>query len=129
MKKIICIFLSIMIVLNLILSLNFLLKERVVLNLNSENREIIRQDLNYTRNLDSIKKIGIGKGWHSDEMYFYYSFGRVETELIPEGNKSVGNLMNYIDENGYSLDRVAFILFCSSIVYVIIIIVVYNVNL
>ncbi len=120
-RKIIFISLIIIVILNLFWSIKLILKEQIIIKVNDENREIIYEAFDKkVENVDKIRKVGVGQGWHSGELYVYYSLGKTETLLITEG-MSYGEIPidSYIRENGYNLDKTGLILMGVSILIII----------
>ena len=92
-----------------IFAFSYFLKEGYAININSKNKEIVKETLNGEINkTDDITKIILGQGWHSGELTIYHSFGKTETLYITEGMFKLGELESYIRENGYNLDNVGF---------------------
>ena len=125
-RKIIFIILILIVILNLFLSIKLILKEQVIIKVNDENREIIYEAFDKkVENANKIRKVGVGQGWHSGELYVYYSFGKTERLLIREG-MSYGEIPidSYIRENGYSLDNIGLILIGVSILIIMYLIII-----
>ena len=81
-----------------------------MINVNSENKEIVREALNgQIDNIDDITKIKLGNGWHQGNLTIYHSSGKTEILSITEGMFKLGDLEEYISQNGYNLSNVAFI--------------------
>ena len=96
-------------ILGVIFAFSYFLKEGYAININSKNKEIVKETLNGEINkTDDITKIILGQGWHSGEFTIYHSFGKTETLYITEGMFKLGELESYIRENGYNLDNVGF---------------------
>ena len=96
-------------ILGVIFAFSYFLKEGYLININSKNKEIVKETLNGEINkTDDITKIILGQGWHSGELTIYHSFGKTETLYITEGMFKLGELESYIRENGYNLDNVGF---------------------
>ena len=95
-------------ILGVVFAFSYFLKEGYAININSKNKEIIKETLNGEINKTSdITKIILGQGWHSGELTIYHSFGKTETLYITEGMFKLGELESYIKENGYNLDNVS----------------------
>lgn len=120
-RKIIFIILIIIVILNLFLSIKLILKEQIIIKVNDENKKIIYEAFDKkVDNVNKIRKVGVGQGWHSGELYVYYSFGETETLLITEGmNYGEIPIDSYIRENGYSLDKIGLILTGISVLIII----------
>ena len=72
-KKYIILVLLIISLFNLIWSFNIIITEARFINVNNENREIIKDTLKDSGiRTTGIRKIGIGQGWHRHSMYIYY---------------------------------------------------------
>ncbi|MFR2788063.1 MAG: hypothetical protein ACLTBX_04670 [Clostridia bacterium] len=96
-------------ILGVIFAFSYFLKEGYAININSKNKEIVKETLNGEINkTDDITKIILGQGWHSGELTIYHSFEKTETLYITEGMFKLGELESYIRENGYNLDNVGF---------------------
>ncbi len=96
-------------ILGVIFAFSYFLKEGYAININSKNKEIVKETLNGEINkTGDITKIILGQGWHSGELTIYHSFGKTETLYITEGMFKLGELESYIKENGYNLDNVGF---------------------
>lgn len=96
-------------ILGVIFAFSYFLEEGYAININSKNKEIVKETLNGEINkTDDITKIILGQGWHSGELTIYHSFGKTETLYITEGMFKLGELESYIRENGYNLDNVGF---------------------
>lgn len=114
--KYIPIFLIIVSILGIIYSFTIITQEQKYLDVTDENREIIYNALNgKVKNINLIKKVAVGQGWHTGELYIYYKHGTSENIPIYEGAK-MGNIDGYIRQNGYSLDNVALIIGFISII-------------
>ena len=59
---------------------------------------------------DNITKIILGQGWNSGKLTIYHSFRKTETLYITEGMFKLGELEDYIKENGYNLDNAGLVL-------------------
>ena len=96
-------------ILGVIFAFSYFLEEGYAININSKNKEIVKETLNGEINkTGDITKIILGQGWHSGELTIYHSFGKTETLYITEGMFKLGELESYIKENGYNLDNVGF---------------------
>lgn len=96
-------------ILGVIFAFSYFLEEGYAININSKNKEIVKETLNGEINkTGDITKIILGQGWHSGELTIYHSFGKTETLYITEGMFKLGELESYIRENGYNLDNVGF---------------------
>ncbi|MFR0823420.1 MAG: hypothetical protein ACLU84_00010 [Clostridia bacterium] len=110
MKKLNCV-LIIVAILGIVSSISFFSKEGYAINVNSNNKEIVSKSLDgEIENIDNVSKVILGQGWHSGELIIYHSFGKAETLYVTEGKFNLGELEQYIRENGYSLDNIGFIL-------------------
>ena len=107
---------------SLITAFNLMIKEQLVLNINSRNRENFINAIKDDKidNVNSITKVALGQGWHSGELYIYYKFGKVKEITISEGNFDYVNLEKYVREDGYSLDNIANVYLVVSILSLII---------
>ncbi len=86
-------------------------KEGYAININSKNKEIIKETLSgEIDNTDNITKIVLGQGWNAGKLTIYHSFGKEETLYTTEGMFKLGELERYIKENGYNLDNIGFVL-------------------
>ena len=100
--------LSLIIIMFLLYSFSLYFEEKIVLKVDSSNKEKIEKCLaNYTENVDFIEKVAAGHGWNSGHVYLYNYFGGVEELIVSDGDSKLGELDSYIRENGYSLDAVA----------------------
>lgn len=115
-------------IISFIISLNMFSKERIVFNVNYENRSFFKESVKNDdiSDIDSITKVELGQGWHSGELYIHHSFGKTEKIIITEGNFKFTNLQRYVKEYGHNLDNYAKILFIISIVSLIISIVLFK---
>lgn len=96
-------------ILGVIFAFSYFLEEGYAININSKNKEIVKETLNGEINkTGDITKIILGQGWHSGELTIYHSFEKTETLYITEGMFKLGELESYIRENGYNLDNVGF---------------------
>lgn len=110
MKKINYI-LIIVAILGYILAVSVFNTEGVVLKVNSKNRDIIYQSLKEEiENPDNVTKIILGQGWNSGKLKIYHSFKNTETLYVTEGMFKLGELEKYVEENGYNLDNIGFVL-------------------
>ena len=115
-KKYIILVLLIISLFNLIWSFNIIITEARFINVNNENREIIKDTLKDSGiRTTGIRKIGIGQGWHRHSMYIYYYFGTTTELYIGEGSKY------NIPGEEYSMDLIAVITGCTSLLILFII--------
>ena len=115
-KKYIILVLLIISLFNLIWSFNIIITEARFINVNNENREIIKDTLKDSGiRTTGIRKIGIGQGWHRHSMYIYYYFGTTKELYIGEGSKY------NIPGEEYSMDLIAVITGCTSFLILFII--------
>ncbi len=115
-KKYIILVLLIISLFNLIWSFNIIITEARFINVNNENREIIKDTLKDSGiRTTGIRKIGIGQGWHRHSMYIYYYFGTTKELYIGEGSKY------NIPGEEYSMDLIAVITGCTSLLILFII--------
>lgn len=123
MKKLLFYIISIIV---LIWCTKLICQERIYLNVNTNNRELISTALKdkakYPR---TIQKVALGQGWHCGELDVYYFFGIREKLHIYEGDR-VGNLTSYIRENGYSYDNICIILIVVDIISILLASVYFN---
>lgn len=109
MKKINCI-LFIISIIGIILAFSLFGKEGYAININSKNKDIVSNALKgKIEKIDDVTKIILGQGWHSGELTIYHSFGKTDTIYITEGMFNLGELENYIRDNGQNLDNIGFI--------------------
>lgn len=114
MKKINYI-LIIVAILEIVFAFSLFNKEGVAINVSSKNKDLVYQSLNgEIENVDNVTKIILGNGWHSGELTIYHSYGKKDTLYITEGMFNLGELEEYIRENGYSLDNIGFALIGAS---------------
>lgn len=98
-------------VLGIACAFSLLNKEGLAINVNSKNKEIVSRSLNgEIKNIDNVTRIILGNGWHSGELTIYYFGKKADTLYITEGMSNVEELEQYIRENGYKLDYIAFAL-------------------
>lgn len=98
--------LTIVAILGIIFAVTLFTKEGVTINVNLENKELVKKSLNEEiENTDNVTKIILGNGWHSGKLTIYQSFGKAETIYITKGKFNLGELEKYIRENGYNLDN------------------------
>lgn len=115
-RKYVVLFLIILSTIGFIWGTKVILNEEKFINVNSSNREIIKEALKASgiRNT-GIKKIGIGQGWHRHTLYIHYYIGATEKLYIGEGS-------NYnITGEEYSMDTVAAIICVVSLLTLIMI--------
>ena len=92
-------------------SFNIIINEEKFIDVNSENREIIKDSLKDSGiRTTGIKKIGIGQGWHRHTMTVYYYLGSSEELYIGEGTSY------NIPGEEYSLDSFAVFIGCCSFI-------------
>lgn len=115
-RKYIILVLLILSLFNLIWSFNIITTEAKFINVNNENREIIKDELkDLGIRTTGIRKIGIGQGWHRHSMYIYYYFGTTKELYIGEGSEY------NIPGEAYSMDSIAVITGCTSLLTLLII--------
>ena len=121
-RKYVIFFLIILSITSFIWGAKIILNEEKFINVNSENREIIKEALKDSGvRITGIKKIGIGQGWHRHSLYIHYYFGTTEELYIGEGS-------NYnIPGEKYSIDTVAVII-CGISLLTLIIIFIYEIK-
>lgn len=128
MRKINCILVIISII-GIIFAFSLFNKEGYVININSKNKELVSKSLNgEIENVDNVTKVILGQGWHSGELTIYHSFGKTETLYITEGMFNLGELEEYIRNNGYNLDNIGFASIGISSVILIYLLIYRNVN-
>lgn len=98
-------------ILGVITAFSFFNKEGYAINVNSKNKAIVEKALTgEIENTDNITKIILGQGWNSGKLTIYHSFRKTETLYITEGMFKLGELEDYIKENGYNLDNAGLVL-------------------
>lgn len=111
-------------ILGIIFSFLFFIKEGDIIDVNSENKELVSRALyGEIENVNDVSKVILGHGFHSGELTLYHSFGKSEMVYVSEGMTNLGELEQYIRNNGYNLDNIGFILLGFSsliIIYLII---------
>lgn len=101
-KKVFLKLLIIVCIIALIISCKLFFRERIILNLNNDNREYVISVLEeYTDKIENVSKVAYGRVWSHGYIYVYHSFDKTESLLISEGEFSKGDLQEYIQENGY----------------------------
>lgn len=127
-KKYLCLIL--LSIFSMIISLNLLMKEQIILNINSDNREYFINAIKNDKinNIDSITKVKLDQGWLSSDLFIYYSLGKTEKINLTEGKLEYLNLEKYVMENGYDLDNSARILFLISLLSFILFIILIIIN-
>ena len=101
-KKFILKLLIIICIIALIISCKLFFRERIILNLNNDNREYIISILGeYTDKIKNVSKVAYGRVWSHGYIYVYHPFNKTESLLISEGEFSKGDLRVYIQDNGY----------------------------
>lgn len=105
----------------LIISCKLFFRERIILNLNAENKEYIISILEeYTDKVENVSKVAYGRVWSHGYIYVYHPFNKTEELLISEGDFSKGDLQEYIQINGYKEKDVGKLLSLISIIIIII---------
>ena len=100
--------LILIIIVFLLYSFSLYFEEKIVLKVDSSNKEKIENFLaNYTENIYLLEKVAAGQGWHSGHVYLYNYFGDIQELIVSAGDNELGELDSYIRENGYSLDDIA----------------------
>ena len=98
-------------ILGVITAFSFFNKEGYAIDVNSKNKAIVEKALTgEIENTDNITKIILGQGWNSGKLTIYHSFRKTETLYITEGMFKLGELEDYIKENGYNLDNAGLVL-------------------
>lgn len=98
-------------ILGVITAFSFFNKEGYAINVNSKNKAIVEKAVTgEIENTDNITKIILGQGWNSGKLTIYHSFRKTETLYITEGMFKLGELEDYIKENGYNLDNAGLVL-------------------
>lgn len=114
-------------VLSIIIAFNLFVKEQIILDINYINREDFKRAMDTEKiddiDVNTIRKVKLGTGWHSGDLIIYYNFGKLETR-ISEGMAQYGNLERYVIENGYSAGNIMTMLilisvFCFIIFYIL----------
>ena len=101
-KKFILKLLIIICIIALIISCKLFFRERIILNLNNDNREYIISILEeYTDKNKNVSKVAYGRVWSHGYIYVYHPFNKTESLLISEGEFSKEDLRVYIQDNGY----------------------------
>lgn len=97
-------------------SFNIIISEEKFIDVNSENRESIKDSLKDSGiRTNGIRKIGIGQGWHRHTMTIYYYLGSSEELYIGEGTSY------NIPGEAYSLDSFAVFVGFSSFILLFVI--------
>lgn len=116
-------------ILGILCAISLFSKEGYTINVNSKNKEIVSKSLNgEIENVDNVTKIILGQGWNSGKLTIYHSFGKTETLYITEGMFNLGELEEYIRNNGYNLDNIGFASIGISSVILIYLLIYRNVN-
>lgn len=106
-RKFIFWILLVIFILNLVFCAKLIFKEQMIVLVNNENKEIIYEALGgKVEDVNSIKVVGLGNGFHCGDVEVFYSLGKREQLEIYEG-MDFGEIEYYIRENGLSLDYVA----------------------
>lgn len=101
-------------IISILLSFSSFLKEGLVIKVNSNNIELIKESLNgKIKNIDDISKITLGRGFQSGKLTISHSFGKNEVIYVDEGS-GLGKIEQYIMENGYNLDKQGYVYLVSS---------------
>ena len=117
-------------IISILLSFSSFFKEGLIIKVNSNNIELIKESLNgKTKNIDDISKITLGRGFQSGKLTIFHSFGKNEVVYVDEGS-GLGKIEQYIMENGYDLDKQGYVYLVSSgiILSYLIIYSIYNKN-
>lgn len=102
-SKLIFKLLIIICIITLIISCKLFFRERIILNLNKENKEYVISILGeYTDNTKKVSKVAYDREWTHGFIYVYHTFNKTESLLISEGEFSKGDLAEYIQNNGYN---------------------------
>lgn len=113
-------FIIIICIITLIISCKLFFRERIILNLNKENKEYVISILEeYTDNLENLSKVAYGREWSHGYIYVYHIFDKTESLLISEGEFSKGDLSEYIKNNGYNEKYIGIWLGVISIIIII----------
>lgn len=104
---------------NLIISFSLIWRNRIVLNLNNDNRSIVLEILEEYTNTNSVKKVAYGREWTHGFIYVYRPFNKAEALLISEGEQSKGDLAEFIQKNGYKEANIGKILGILSLIFLI----------
>lgn len=119
-NKVILKLLIIISIITLIVSCKLFFRERIILNLNNENREFVISILEeYTDKIENVSKVAYGRVWSHGYIYVYHRFEKTESLLISEGEFSKGDLQEYIQDNGYKEKNVGKWLGVISIIIII----------
>ena len=107
----------------ILLSFYIFSKEGLRIKVNSNNRELIKESLTgRIKNIDDISKITLGQGFQSGKLTISHSFGKSETIYVDEGF-DLGKIEQYINENGYNLDKQGYVFFViSGIIFIYLIV-------
>lgn len=106
-------------ILNIIIAFNLFFEEQTILNINYTNREDFKKAMNTDKinniDVDSIRKVKLGNGWHSGELTIYYNGGILDGRF--GSGMAYYNLEQYVRNNGYSVSSKSIIpiyisLFC-----------------
>lgn len=107
-------------IINIIFSIFILLRNRIVLHLNNNNRNTILDYLNSeVNNPKFITKVSYDRVWHDSIIYVHYLNFKVTELTINEGDFALNDLANYIKQYGYKESTIAIILSLCSITIII----------
>ena len=108
MKKKICglIILFIVSFIAFFVSLGIAFQEQTYLDITEENKQSIYDILNGdVDNIDTIKRISVGSGFHSGELCLYYTNGNQEI-LYPRSVAGIDDIYKLVEENGYDYENI-----------------------
>jgi len=119
-SKLIFKLLIIICIITLIISCNLFFRERIILDLNAENKEYVSSILDeYIDNTENLTKVAYGREWNNGYIYVYSLLDNTEALLISEGEFSKDKLAEYIKGNGYNEKNIGICLGVISIIIII----------
>lgn len=105
-------------IINIFISIKFIIDNKFILNVNSENREVINSILD-DNNEHKLTRV---EAYRYCNHYYVvvHSFLKTEKFLILDGDDNLAELFVYVQQNGYKTSTIGFTLVISSIIIIII---------
>lgn len=105
-------------IINIFISIKFIVVNKYILKVNSRNREIVNSIIDdsewrYLTNIETYKY------WRHYNIVLH-SFLKTEKIVILEGDDNLGKLSAYVKQNGYETATIGYVLAISSLIIIVI---------
>ncbi len=105
-------------IINIFISIKFIVVNKYILKVNSRNREIVNSIIDDSE-WRYLTKIETYKYWRHYNIVLH-SFLKTEKIVILEGDDNLGKLSAYVKQNGYETATIGYVLAISSLIIIVI---------